>query len=233
MKVNIWSDIRCPFCYIGKRKFEMALEKFPHKDEVEVAWKSFELDPNLETKVGINAIEHLSKAKGISQKRADEMHQHVTQVAKEVGLDFDFEKAVVANSFNAHRLIQLAKSNGLANEAEEELFKAHFIEGKNIDDNETLAEIGKVIGLNENEVKEMLASDSFSSEVKQDETQAQSIGINGVPFFILNNKYAVSGAQSPDTFLEVLEQAWKEFEKEKQSPIITEGELCSTDGTCN
>lgn len=233
MNVNIWSDVRCPFCYIGKRKFEMALEKFPHKDKVKVTWQSFELDPNLETKTDVNAIDYISEIKGISHEQAEGMHKHVTQVAKEIGLDFDFEKSIVANSFNAHRLIQLAKTHGLANQAEEELFKAHFIEGKNIDDNETLTQIGVAIGLNENEVKEMLASDSFSSEVKQDEMQAQSIGINGVPFFILNNKYAVSGAQSPDTFLEVLEQTWKEFEQEKQPLIITEGESCSPDGTCN
>ena len=233
MNVNIWSDVRCPFCYIGKRKFEMALEKFPHKDKVKVSWHSFELDPNLETKTDVNAIDYISKIKGISHEQAEGMHHHVTQVAKEIGLDFNFEKSIVANSFNAHRLIQLAKSHRLANEAEEELFKAHFSEGKNIDDNGTLTQIGVAIGINENEVKEMLASDSFSSEVKQDEMQAQSIGINGVPFFILNNKYAVSGAQSPDTFLEVLEQTWKEFEQEKQPLIITEGESCTPGGTCN
>lgn len=233
MNINIWSDVRCPFCYIGKRKFEMALEKFPHKDKVEITWKSFELDPTIETTTDVNAIDHIADIKGISKSQAQQMHQHVIQVAKEVGLNFDFDKAIVANSFNAHRLIQLAKTRSLGNEAEEQLFKAHFTEGKNIDDDETLVQTGVAIGLDANEIKEMLASDSFSSEVKQDEMQAQSIGINGVPFFILNNKYAVSGAQSPDTFLEVLEQTWKEFEQEKQPLIITEGESCTTDGNCN
>jgi len=233
MNINIWSDVRCPFCYIGKRTFEIVLEKFPHKDEVKVAWHSFELDPNLETKTDVNAINYISEIKGISHEQAEGMHQQVTQVAKEIGLDSNFEKSIVANSFNAHRLIQLAKSHGLDSEAEEQLFKAHFIEGKNIDDNESLAQIGKAVGLNENEVKEMLTSDSFSSEVKQDETQAQSIGINGVPFFVLNDKYAVSGAQSPDVFLQALNQARNEFEQEKQPLIITEGESCAVDGNCN
>jgi predicted DsbA family dithiol-disulfide isomerase len=233
MKVDIWSDVRCPFCYIGKRKFEKALEKFPHKNEVEVNWHSFELDPTLGTNPSASAVEHIADVKGISKAQAEGMHAHVTNVAKEIGLDFNFEKAVIANSFNAHRLIQLAKTKGLANETEEQLFKAHFIEGKNIDDSETLIQVGVDAGLNENDVKELVASDSFSEEVRQDEMQAQSIGINGVPFFILNNKYAVSGAQSPDIFLQALSQTWAELEKEKQPLIITEGESCSADGNCN
>lgn len=233
MKVDIWSDVRCPFCYIGKRKFEKALEKFPHKNEIEVNWHSFELDPTLKTNPEVNAVEHIAEIKGISKEQAEGMHEHVINVAKEVELDFNFDKSVVANSFNAHRLIQLAKTKSLANEAEEALFKAHFTEGKNIDDEETLIRTGESIGLDKNEVKEIFSSDAFSEEVKQDEMQAQSFGIRGVPFFILNNKYAVSGAQSPDVFSQALSQAWTEFEKEKQPLIITEGESCSADGICN
>ena len=233
MDINIWSDIRCPFCYIGKRKFEMALEKFPHKDKVKVIWQSFELDPNLKTNTTVSAIEHLSAAKGISKTQAEGMQENVTNIAKEVGLDFNSKNTVVANSFNAHRLIQFAKTKGLSNEVEEALFKAYFVEGKNIDDKETLIKTGVFIGLDESEAKEIFTSDTFEKEVRQDETQAQSLGINGVPFFVLNNKYAVSGAQSPDTFLEVLEQTWEEMEKEKSPLIITEGDSCSLDGNCN
>jgi predicted DsbA family dithiol-disulfide isomerase len=232
MKVDIWSDVRCPFCYIGKRKFEKALEKFSHKNEIEVNWHSFELDPSLETDTSVNAVAHIAAAKGISKSQAEGMFSHVTEVAKEIGLDFDFEKNVVANSFNAHRLIQLAKTKGLANEAEEALFKVHFIEGKNIDDEETLIQTGVSIGLDENEVKEIFSSDVFAEEVKRDEMQAQTFGIRGVPFFILNNKYAVSGAQSPEVFSKALSQAWTEFEKEQQPLIITEGESCDADGNC-
>lgn len=233
MKVDIWSDVRCPFCYIGKRKFENALEKFPHKNEIEVNWHSFELDPYLETNPGVSATAHLSQAKGIPKEQAEGMEKHVATIAKEVGIDFNSKNTIVANSFNAHRLIQLAKAKGLANDAEEALFKAHFVEGKNIDDDETLIKTGVTIGLDESEVKKMLTSDAFAKEVKQDEKQAQSIGINGVPFFVLNNKYAVSGAQSPEIFLDALEQTWGEIEKEKQPLIITEGESCSADGNCN
>ncbi len=233
MDINIWSDVRCPFCYIGKRKFEMALEKFPHKDKVNVVWKSFELDPKLQTNTTVSAIEHLSQAKGISKAQAEGMQQHVANIAKEVGLDFNSKSTVVANSFNAHRLIQFAKTKGLGNEVEEELFKAYFVEGKNIDDIKTLIETGVSIGLDEKEVKEIFSSDAYIKEVRQDEMQAQSIGISGVPFFVLNNKYAVSGAQSPETFSDVLEQTWEEYEKENPALIITEGESCSTDGNCN
>jgi predicted DsbA family dithiol-disulfide isomerase len=233
MEIDIWSDIRCPFCYIGKRKFEMALEKFAHKDKVNVTWKSFELDPGLITNAEVSAIDHLASAKGISKEQAKGMQDYVANIAKEIDLDFNSKNSIVANSFNAHRLIQLAKTKGLGSEAEEALFKAHFAEGKNIDDNDTLFETGVSIGLAESEVKEIFTSEAFSKEVRQDEMQAQSLGINGVPFFVINNKYAVSGAQSPQTFLEALEQTWEEIKKEKQPLIITEGESCSTDGNCN
>ncbi|MEO9021596.1 MAG: DsbA family oxidoreductase [Ginsengibacter sp.] len=233
MNINIWSDVRCPFCYIGKRKFENALEQFSHKDKVNVIWKSFELDPNLTTNTEVSAIDHLSEIKGMSKSQAEGMQQHIANVAKEVGLDFKSKNTIVANSFNAHRLIQLSKTKGLGNEVEEALFKLHFVEGKNIDDKETLIETGISIGLDKNDVKELFTSDAFAKEVRQDEKQAQSLGINGVPFFVLNNKYAVSGAQSPETFLDVLEQTWTEFEKENPPLIVTEGESCSIDGTCN
>ena len=233
MDINIWSDIRCPFCYIGKRKFEMALEKFPHKDKVKVIWKSFELDPNLKTNTEISSLDHFSNVKGIPKEQAEEMQQNVANVAKEVGLHFNSQNTVVANSFNAHRLIQLAKTKGLGNEIEEALFIAYFVEGKNIDDKEILIKTGVSVGLDESVVKNLFTSDDFAKEVKQDELEAQSLGINGVPFFVLNNKYAVSGAQSPETFLDVLEQTWEESEKENPSLIITEGASCATDGNCN
>ena len=233
MTINIWSDVRCPFCYIGKRKMEKGLEKFAHKDEVKISWHSFELDPSLQTNTEINSLQYFSEIKGIPVNQAKQMQQQVANIAKEVGIEINNDKSIVANSFNAHRLIQFAKTKGLANEIEEELFKAHFTDGKNIDDIEVLVQTGVSIGLDEKEVAEILASDAFSKEVKQDEMQSQSLGIRGVPFFIFNNKYAVSGAQSPDTFLEVLEQTWEEFEKENQPVIISEGDNCNVDGTCN
>lgn len=233
MKVNIWSDVRCPFCYIGKRKFEKALENFPQKDSIEVVWHSYQLDPNLETDPNTNTVEYFTKAKGVSADQAKQMLGHATAMAKEVGLDFYLEEAVLANSFNAHRLIQFAKSKGLGNAIEEALFKAHFTEKKNIDDKTVLTETGVSVGLEEEEVKEMLASDAFENEVKQDELAARRIGVQGVPFFVLNNKYGISGAQSSEVFLETLEKAWGEYQQENPSLIISNGDSCSTDGTCN
>lgn len=211
MQVNIWSDIRCPFCYIGKRKFEAALEKFPHKDKVEVIWRSFELDPNLITREDISMYDYFAELKGMTRDHAVQMNNQVSQAAKEIGLDFNIEQSVVANSFDGHRLIQLAKTQGLASEAEEALFKAHFTDGKNIDDRNVLLQLGVSIGLEESAVSRMYDSDAYAAEVNEDVKLAQSIGVRGVPFFVFNDKYAVSGAQSPEAFLEVLEKAFSEY----------------------
>lgn len=213
MKVDIWSDIRCPFCYIGKRKFEMALEKFPHKEDIEVVWHSFQLDPTLKTQPDLHTYDYLAEIKGKSREETVEMHDHVRGIASDVGLNFDFDKTVVANSFNGHRLIQLAKSRNLGSEAEEHLFRAHFTEGRNIDDRDTLFDIGVAIGLPADEVADVLDSDRFAEAVKADEMQARSIGIRGVPFFVLNGKFAVSGAQSPELFYQALQNAWQDRQK--------------------
>lgn len=233
MKINIWSDIRCPFCYIGKRKFEAALEKFPHKDKIEIIWRSFQLDPRLKTQTDISPYDYFARLKGQTRAEAEEMHQHVTQIAKQVGLDFNFDNAVVANSFNAHRLIQFARTKGLGDEAEEQLFKAYFTDSKNIDDKAVLLEIGISIGLEKSAVKEVLSSDAYAKEVKEDELRAQAIGVRGVPFFVFDDKRAVSGAQAPEVFLETLKESWAEFEEGKKELIISSsGESCSTNGSC-
>ncbi|TDQ06912.1 DsbA family oxidoreductase [Pedobacter metabolipauper] len=209
MKVDIWSDVRCPFCYIGKRKFEAALAQFEHKDKVEVEWHSFELDPNAETMPGVSPYDYLAKRYGKSREWAVETHQQVAQTAAAVGLKFNFDISVVANSFDAHRLIQLAKSNDLGDEVEEQLFVAYFTSGKDISNHQTLVEIGTGIGLNKLSIETMLSSDEFTDEVRYDEQMAQNIGIQGVPFFIFNQKLAVSGAQPPETFLGAMKQVWE------------------------
>lgn len=233
MIINIWSDVRCPFCYIGKRKFEAALEKFPQKDQVEVVWKSFQLDPTLKTRTDINTIDYFVEAKGVTREQAKQMLGGATQMAKDVGLEFDLEGSVLANSFNAHRLIQMAKSKGLGDEIEEALFKAHFEEQKNIDNHNTLVKIGTSIGMDYEEVKEKLASDAFEYEVKQDEIEARNLGVQGVPFFVIDNKYGISGAQSSDIFLQTLEKSWEEFQQKTPALEVIEGDSCSTDGTCD
>lgn len=232
MVIDIFSDVRCPFCYIGKRNFEAALEQFPQRDNIKINWKSFQLDPTLQTRADVSTVDYFVKAKGVSREQAQQMFEGATQMAKEVGLNFNLEESVLANSFNAHRLIQFAKTKGLGDEIEEALFKIYFEESKNIDDIEVLVETGVSIGLNAEETKEVLASDAFEDEVKQDEMDARSIGVRGVPFFVFDNRYGVSGAQSPEAFLQTLEKSWEEFSKKDQGLDIIEGDSCSTDGNC-
>lgn len=235
MTVNIWSDIRCPFCYIGKVKFEKALQQFAFKDQIEIKWRSFQLEPDLKTQPNENTTEHFSIRKGISKDQAIQMFQQVEAVAKEVGLDFNLNETVVANSFMAHRFIQYAQSKGLGNEVEEALFIAYFVDCKNIDDVEVLMSLGEKIGLEKEALNEILQSDQFADQVKQDLKMAQEMGINGVPFFVFNNKYAVSGAQAPEAFLQTIEHAWAEFEAENKTPnlIVTEGQQCDIEGNCD
>lgn len=210
MKVEIWSDVMCPFCYIGKRKFEAALAKFENKDSIEIIWKSFQLDANLKTDTTKNTIQHLAETKGWSMEYTRSTIAYVMEMAAGVGLHYNFEKAVVANSFDAHRLIQFAKKHGKGDAAEERLFKAYFEEGKNTADYTVLTQLSTEIGLNAEEVGAMLKSNAFATEVKQDIKEAEQIGVTGVPFFVIDRKYAVSGAQDSNVFLDSLNKAWHE-----------------------
>jgi predicted DsbA family dithiol-disulfide isomerase len=235
MEVEIWSDIMCPWCYIGKRRFEKALEQFDGAAEIQLNWKSFQLNPQMKTMPDKNIIEYLSEIKGWSITQSQEMHQHVTSVAKESGLIYDFEKAVVANSFDAHRLIQLAKTKGLGDQAEEHLFRSYFTEGKNIADHGILVQIGKEIGLDAEETQQMLENNEYAEAVQQNIYEAQQVGVRGVPFFVFNSKYAVSGAQTSEVFLQAIQQSFAEWKESKTSKLttLTTGESCTTDGECN
>lgn len=234
MKIDIWSDVRCPFCYIGKRKFEQALSEFPHREKLNIEWHSFELDPGMKTEKDVNVYDYLAKRKNISREYSVKMHERVTQMATEVGLDYHFETAVMANSFDAHRLIQLAKQFGLGDAAEERLFKAHFTQGMDISDRVTLIILGNELGLDGKLVKQMLDSDAFADEVRYDQRQAAEIGINGVPFFIINDRYAVSGAQPSELFLNALNKGWEDYEEEHPlATVLPENrDSCSAGGDC-
>ncbi|MCR8561763.1 DsbA family oxidoreductase [Mucilaginibacter sp. BJC16-A38] len=235
MKVEIWSDVMCPFCYIGKRRFEDALQHFDNKDQVEIEWKSFQLNPDLETDTSININQYLADKKGWTIDHASQMNDHVTKMAAEAGLTYHLDKAVVANSFKAHRFSHFAKSKGLGIEAEEALFKAYFTDSKNIDDNNVLIELGQSIGLDPAGVKQVLEGDAYASDVKHDIDTAQYLGIQGVPFFVLNNKYAISGAQAVPVFEQTLQKAFGEWQLENPKPKfeIIDGESCGPDGDCN
>lgn len=203
----------CPFCYIGKRRFEKALAQFPHREKVSIEWKSFQLNPAMQTDPDTNINEYLAEIKGWSIDYARQVNAQVTQMAAEEGLQYDFDKAIVANSLNAHRLVQLAKTDDKGSEMEERLFKAYFTEGKNIDDPAELQRIGTATGLDEEAVSKLLESDQYTDKVQQDIYEAQQIGVRGVPFFLFNERYAVSGAQPVETFLATLNKAWQEGEK--------------------
>ncbi len=210
MKVEIWSDVMCPFCYIGKRKFEKALSEFEGKEAVEIEWKSFQLNPDQETDPTKNINQYLSEIKGWSLEQAKEMNHRVSAMAKEVGLNYNLDKAVVANSFDAHRLIQLAKRKNLGDQMEEALFKAYFIDGKNTADHATLIALAGEAGIDETEAKAILDSGIFADEVEADIELAGQIGVRGVPFFVFDRKYAVSGAQPPEVFLETMKKCKSE-----------------------
>ena len=212
MKVEVWSDIMCPFCYIGKRNYEQALSQFDHKDKVEIVWKSFQLDPQIGLDGAITDVYHyLEEKKGISSDQLKKMHEQVTLMARNAGLEYHLDKTVMANSFRAHRVIQLAKEKGLGDRAEEQLFYANFTEGKNFDDEAVLLQLGKNIGLTEKDVMDALNVDKYATKVKGDISEAKELGINGVPFFVFDRKFAVSGAQPPAMFLKALKQAYTEL----------------------
>ena len=235
MKVEIWSDVMCPFCYIGKRKFEKALERFPDKDNVQLEWKSFQLAPNMQTDPNKTIHQHLAQSKGISVQEAERMNDHVTQMAKHVGLEYNMDRAVVANSFNAHRFSHFAKQQGKQDEAEEVLFHAYFTEGKNIDDQATLIALGTKISLDPGALKSALENEEFSDEVRADIFEAQQLGIRGVPFFVFDRKYAVSGAQESQAFLQTLEKSFAEWRKENpETPFeVVEGQACRPGEDCD
>lgn len=226
----------CPFCYIGKRKFEQALQRFEGKNEVVVDWHSFQLDPYMKSQPGKDIYSYLAEAKGQSREWSLQMHEQVTNTAKAVGLTYNFDIAVIANSFDAHRLIQLARKYDKGDAAEERLFLAYFTEGKDMSDSATLVSLGQDIGLDKQEVADMLAGSDYSSAVKADINEAAEIGVRGVPFFVFDRKYAVSGAQSPDVFLQVMEKSFGEW-REKHPVLHMEetedGNFCTTDGNCN
>jgi predicted DsbA family dithiol-disulfide isomerase len=233
MKVQIWSDVMCPFCYIGKRRLEEALTAFSHQDKVEIEWKSFQLNPALKTDTQLNVYQSLANSKGWQLEYAKKVTNQVAEMAAQVGLDFNFDRAVVANSFNAHRFSHLAKQHNLGDAAEEQLFRAYFTDGENIDDIDTLVNLGKNIGLNETEVRDTLNNkEAYAAEVHQDIFEAETLGIRGVPFFVMNDKYAVSGAQATDVFLNTLNTAYQEWEQQSNALIVTNGPSCDIDGDC-
>jgi len=205
LTVEIWSDVVCPWCYIGKRRFESAVAEFPH--EVEVVWRSFELDPSAPAVREHGATEHLASKYGMSVEQAQSSHAQMTELAAREGLEYHFETARGGNSFDAHRLIHLAAAHGKQAEAQERVMRAYFTEGVAIGDREQLVALAADLGLDPDEARSVLESDAYADAVREDEHLAQRIGIHGVPFFVLGRRYGVSGAQPADVLVQALEKA--------------------------
>ncbi len=213
MKIEIWSDVMCPFCYIGKRHLEKAMENVPFSNEIEIEWKSYQLNPDYHNTTNESLYDYLARAKGMTIAQAKQMTGNVLEMANKAGLSLDFEHSVPANSFDAHRFLHFAKSKGLQNEAEEALFQAHFIEGKDIANKEIVSAIGQMLGLIKHEIDSVLATDDFAEAVQYDGYESQQIGIRGVPYFVFDRKYALSGAQPVETFKSALTQSFMEMGK--------------------
>jgi predicted DsbA family dithiol-disulfide isomerase len=234
LAVDIWSDIACPWCFIGKRRFEAALETLPFKEQVDVVWHSYQLDPSLPAKYDGTEAEYLASIKGLAPAQVEQMLEHVTTQAAGEGLAYDFGNLRVANSFTAHRLLHLAKAHGRAAEVKEGLLSAHFEKGLDTGDRETLRAIGTGAGLPDADVARVLDGEDYRESVEADFAQARSLGITGVPFFVLDMKYGISGAQPAEIFAEALTTAWRE-----NNPLTmvaaaggADGEACGPEG-CN
>lgn len=210
MRIDIWSDIVCPFCYIGKRHLELALEQFPHRDEVEIRWHSFELDPTIEAVSEQSLVEKIAGKYGLSVEQSVASQRDIEARAAQVGLTFNWQQARFGNTFDAHRFIHLAATHGLADAAHERLMRAYFTEGIAVGDRAQLQRLGEEIGLPAAEVAQLLNGDDFAAEVRADEARASTLGISGVPFFVFDDKFAVSGAQPVELFEKALNSAWSE-----------------------
>jgi predicted DsbA family dithiol-disulfide isomerase len=233
MKVEIWSDVVCPWCAIGKHRFEKALAQFAHRDEVEVSWHSFQLDPSSPREIEGDLTERLATKYGVSRERAEGMHRQMTETAAADGWEFHFERARSGNTFDAHRLLHLAADRGVQDAVKERLFRGYLTDGERIGDAETLVRLGADAGLDAGEAREVLASDRYTDEVRADVRQAQAYGITGVPFFVVDRKYGVSGAQPPEALLEVLDTAWAEAHPlQVLTPAGGNAEACA-EGSCS
>ena len=216
MKVEIWSDVVCPWCYIGKRRFEAALARFTHRDEVTVEWKSFELDPGAASSPADEAPDPSGYARrlagkyGTTEAEAEKMLASMTGAAAVEGLDFRFDRAVPANTFEAHQLVHLAAQHGRQDVMKERLLRAYFTEGAAVGDREVLVRLAAEVGLDAEEVRTALSSQRFAPAVRDEQAEATALGIRGVPFFVVDRRYGVSGAQPADQLLEVLDRAWSE-----------------------
>jgi predicted DsbA family dithiol-disulfide isomerase len=224
MLVEIFSDVVCPWCAVGKRRFETALSKFDHADEVEVVWRAFELDAHAPQVREGDMVQHLADKYGMSREKAVAANENLTKMAAVEGLEFHLDAAVSGNTFDAHRLLHYAHEVGLQDQLKEAFFQAYFRDGLAIGTHEVLAEVATEVGLDPVVVKEILTTDRFAAEVRADEAEALEIGVSGVPFFVVDHAFGLPGAQDPETILNVLNRAWT-----KSHPLT----MVETDGAAS
>lgn len=229
MKVEIWSDYMCPFCYIGKRHYDTALEAFPHRDQVETIWRSFQLNPDAEVETQGDLHDYLASKFRTSREQAKALNDQMVERAAQSGLQYDLDAASPTNSLDAHRLTHLAAHHDKGDQAEERLLAAHFTEGQHLGRHETLKKLAAEIGLDAAEVETMLTGDAYTDEVQADQQLAREFGITGVPFFVIDRKYGISGAQPVDVFSQALTQAWEEHKPVFKT--IASGDACE-DESC-
>jgi predicted DsbA family dithiol-disulfide isomerase len=225
--VEIWSDIACPWCYVGKRRFEAALAAFEHADDVQVTWRSFELDPEAPAERPVSGAEHLAEKYGTSLEQARAMNDRMTEVAAGEGLEFHFERARGGSTFDAHRLVHLAAEHGKQDAMKERLMRGYLGEGELMSDHDALRRLAAEVGLPADEVAELLAGDRFAAAVRDDERTGASLGIRGVPFFVVDRQFGASGAQPPEALGELLRHAW---EAQPRIEVVTTGDSCGIDG---
>jgi predicted DsbA family dithiol-disulfide isomerase len=229
LKLEVWSDIACPWCYVGKRRLESALKLFPHAHDVQLVWRAFELDPAApaERQRDLSHVAYIARKYGISVAQAQKSTDHLLQVARAEGLAFDFVNIRSGNTFDAHRLLHLGYDRGVQGALKERMMKAYFEQSELMSDHGTLVRLASEAGLDAGEASDVLASDSYAKAVRADEAQARELGITGVPCFVFDRRFAVSGAQSSDVLLSALQQAWAERAPE---PTLEEGAVCGPDG---
>jgi predicted DsbA family dithiol-disulfide isomerase len=210
MRIDIWSDLVCPWCYIGKRRFERALASFEHADGVEVIHRSFQLDPAAPKGRTIDRREMLMRKYGWSPSQAEEMDARMVRTAADEGLEYHLEGGVTGNTFDAHRLVHLAADHGLQDAAIERFYRAHFTEGRSLFEDDSLVELAADAGLQHDEARAVLDGSAYARGVERDAADARALGISGVPFFVIDGRYGVSGAQSSDVLASALQRAWME-----------------------
>lgn len=230
LRIDVWSDIACPWCYVGKRRLEAALREFPHSASTAVAWHAFELDPQAprERDASVSHAARIAKKYRMSLAQAEERTAHLTRIAAAEGLDFHFERIRSGNTFDAHRVVQFGASRGIGDTVNEQFLRGYFTEGEPIGDPAALVRMAAEAGLPADEVRQVLEGDAYAQEVRRDEAEAAELGIRGVPFFVLAERYAVSGAQPRDLLLSALHRAWNELEE--RTAEVDEGAVCGPEG---